>query len=110
MKLFDNFKLAHEHFNFQGTHRIGALHNNDYIIRIYSNSVSKPDYFNRSKTLFYYTLKSKKVKDFFLNNKKSNKLVDVFTKDLQLQKVVYHGKFKVVGIRNNSKHVLLKNH
>ena len=56
MKVFDNFEKAHKHFKFPGSHRIGALFKNSYIVRIYSNSVSKPDYFNKSKTLFYYTL------------------------------------------------------
>tara|TARA_Y100000591_G_C21605138_1_gene579958 strand:+ start:463 stop:798 length:336 start_codon:yes stop_codon:yes gene_type:complete len=111
MKIFDNFEKAHKHFKFPGSHRIGALFKNSYIVRIYSNSVSKPDYFNKSKTLFYYTIKSKLIKQKFLNNKKDKISVKVFTKDINLNKVIYHGEYQVVGIRQSDKYVLLqKNH
>ena len=108
MKIFDNFEKAHKHFKFPGSHRIGALVKDNYIIRIYSNSVSKPDYFNKSKTLFYYTLKSQQVKQRFLNNKKDNRSIKVFTKDIKLNKVIYHGEFYVIGIRDSGKYVLLQ--
>lgn len=108
MKIFDNFEKAHKHFKFPGSHRIGALHQDNYIIRIYSNSVSKPDYFNKSKTQFFYTLKSQLVKQKFLNNKKDNISIKVFTKDLILNKAIYHGEFQVVGIRESGKYVLLQ--
>ena len=111
MKIYENFEKAHKHFKFPGSHRIGALHKDDHIIRIYSNSVSKPDYFNKSKTQFFYTLKSHQVKQKFLNNKKDNIPIKVFTKDLNLNKAIYHGEFKVIGIRESGKYVLLqKNH
>ena len=108
MNIYDNFEKAHKHFKFPGSHRVGALHKDDHIIRIYSNSVSKPDYFNKSKTQFFYTLKSHQVKQKFLNNKKDNIPVKVFTKDILLNKVIYHGKFEVIGIRQMGKYVLLK--
>ena len=108
MKTYDNFEKAHKHFKFPGSHRIGALIKDNYILRIYSNSVSKPDYFNKSKTLFYYTLKSQQVKQRFLNNKKDNRSIKVFTKDLNLNKVIYHGEFQVIGIRDSGKYVVLQ--
>ena len=108
MKLFNNLIEVHNYFKFPGTHRIGALSQNGLIIRIYSNSKSKPDYFNKLKTQFYYTLKSDKIKHQFLNNKKLNHFIYVFTKDLIKDKVVYHGKFKVIGLRENNKYVLLQ--
>ena len=108
MKIYDNFEKAHKHFKFPGSHRIGALFKDNYILRIYSNSVSKPDYFNKSKTLFYYTLKSNIVKQKFLNNKKDNRSIKVFTKDIELNKAIYHGEFEVLGIRQSNKYVLLQ--
>ena len=108
MKIYDNFEKAHKHFKFPGSHRVGALHKYEHIIRIYSDSVSKPDYFNKSKTQFFYTLKSQLVKQKFLNNKKDNIPVKVFTKDILLNKVIYHGKFEVIGIRQMGKYVLLQ--
>ena len=108
MKTYDNFEKAHKHFKFPGSHRVGALYKYNHIIRIYSNSVSKPDYFNKSKTLFYYTLKSNLIKLKFLNNKKDNIPIKVFTKDLNLNKAIYHGEFKVIGIRESGKYVLLQ--
>ena len=108
MKTYDNFEKAHKHFKFPGSHRIGALPYNNYIIRIYSNSVSKPDYFNKSKTQFFYTLKSQVVKQKFLNNKKDKIPVKVFTKVLRLNKVIYHGEYHVIGMRQSNKYVLLQ--
>ena len=106
--IFKNIKTAHEHFNFPGSFRHGTIITNNLAIRIYSNMESAPDYFNKSKSIFYYTIKTPKRLIAFKQNKKDNKSIHVFVKDKVNNKVVYYGKFKVAGFREANKYVALQ--
>ena len=106
MKLFKNIKEAHYYYKFPGSYRVGTIIKNDIVVRIYSNGFSKPDFFNKNKNKFYYVLNSNKIKEAFLNNKKNNIKVHIFAKEQQ--NVKYYGLYSVIGIRNNSKYVLLQ--
>ena len=108
MKTFTNIKSAHEHFKFPGSFRHGTIITNNLVIRIYSNMNSAPDYFNKTKTIFYYTIKTPKRLLGFKENKKQNIPLHLFVKDKLNNDVIYHGKFKVIGFRENNKYVVLK--
>jgi len=99
--LFKNIKEAHYYFNFPGSYRVGSIIKNGNVVRIYSNSDSKPDFFNKNKSKFYYVLNSNKIKNAFLNNKKNNIKVRVFIKEQD--NVKYYGLFSVIGLRKNNK-------
>uniref|UniRef100_A0A6C0AYZ1 Uncharacterized protein n=1 Tax=viral metagenome TaxID=1070528 RepID=A0A6C0AYZ1_9ZZZZ len=78
MKLFKNFKEAHEHYNFPFSHRIGTIHNDNGVIRSYSNGeydIEKDNY-----KIFYYKIKNDKIKEAFLLNKTNNKALKLFVK------------------------------
>ena len=70
--IFKNIKIAHEHFNFPGSYRHGTIITNNLAIRIYSNMDSAPDYFNKSKSIFYYTIKTNRRFEAFKQNKKED--------------------------------------
>ena len=108
MTLFKNIKEAHQKFKFPGSHRIGTVINNNLAIRVYSNSISAPDYFNKNFNKFYYFIKNDKILNAFKNNKLSNKNIYLFVRDLEKGVVVYHGQFKVMGFRKKNKYVLLE--
>ena len=78
MKLFKNFKKAHEHYNFPFSHRIGTVYNDKGVIRSYSNGeydIEKDNY-----KIFYYKIKNDKIKEAFLLNKINNKALKLFVK------------------------------
>jgi hypothetical protein len=106
--IFKNIKSAHEHFNFPGSYRHGTIITNNLAIRIYSNMESAPDYFNKSKSIFYYTIKTTRRLEAFKQNKKENKPIHVFVKDKENKSVIYYGKFKVSGFRDGEKYVALR--
>ena len=110
MDKFKNIKQAHEYFNFPGSYRTGTLIKDSLVIRIYRNGVAAPDYFSKSnkKKKFFYVIKSAKILEAFKNNKINNKLINVFTKDILNNNVVYHGLYKVMGFRQNKKYVCLE--
>ena len=112
MKEFSSIKEAHQYYKFPGSYRRGCIIKNNIVIRVYSNSMSAPDYMknNKDKIQFFYTLKSALIQDAFKNTKNTNNLVHVFIKNIDSNKVEYYGKFKVKGFREDNKYVLLENH
>jgi hypothetical protein len=105
MKQYKNIKEAHYDYNFPGSYRTGCIIKDNIVLRIYSNGISKPDYFKNNNKDFYYIIKSDKILKSFYNTKKNNKLVRVFTKIND--KVIDHGLFKVKGFRYQNKYILL---
>ena len=108
MSSYNNIKEIHEKFNFPGSYRTGTLIQDNIVIRIYSNSVKENDYFSNNKRQFYYVLKSDKVIEAFKNTKKNNNSVFVFKRDLNLNKVIFYGMYRVKGFRHKKKYVLLE--
>ena len=88
--IFKNFKSAHEHYNYPGSHRFGSFGDDKGIIRSYSNG-KKEDHFKNNK--FYYELKNNKIKEKFKLNIVNNKKLRLFiklkdgVKDMGLYKV-----------------------
>ena len=78
MKLFKNFKEAHEYYNFPSSHRFGTIYNDKGVIRSYSNG--KYDIEKDNYKIFYYKLKNETVKQAFLKNKENNKKLHLFAK------------------------------
>tara|TARA_B100001057_G_C22296034_1_gene736364 strand:- start:235 stop:579 length:345 start_codon:yes stop_codon:yes gene_type:complete len=105
---FKNIYEAHKYFRFPGSYRVGAIINNDLVVRIYSNSLSRPDFFSINKKYFYYVIKNSRIYEAFKKNKSNNTSVHVFTKNLEEDNVVNHGLYKVKGFRKNKKYVLLE--
>ena len=70
MKYYTGIKEAHEAFNFPGSYRTGTIIKNGIVVRIYSNSHSKPDHFTKSGS-FYYYLKTPVIRMAFRENKKA---------------------------------------
>lgn len=104
MTKFKNIKEAHYYYKFPGSYRVGTIIYDNSVLRLYSNG-TKPDYFNKKGNNFYYLLKNDKIREDYINTKLNNKSVFVFTKTDQ--GVINHGKFKVKGLRQNKKYVLL---
>ena len=100
MKYYTGIKEAHEAFNFPGSYRTGTIIKNGVVIRIYSNSVSKPDRFTKSGS-FYYFLKNNKIRSAFRETRKKGLDIHVFTRDLELNKVEYHGTMRVKEFRGD---------
>ena len=100
MKYYKGIRDAHEDFGFPGSYRTGSVVKDGIVIRIYSNSKSKPDRFDKSG-VFYYFLKTDKIREAFRENKKNNIGIHVFVRNLDLNKVEYHGKMMVKGFRGN---------
>ena len=100
MKYYTGIREAHEEFEFPGSYRTGSVIKNGTIIRIYSNSKSKPDRFTKSGT-FQLFLKNDAIRAAFRENKKLDKTVHVFTRNLELNKVEYHGEMLVSGFRGD---------
>ena len=105
---YKNIKEAHSKFYFPGSYRNGTLINDNIVIRIYSNSESAPDYFEKNNKYFYYVIKNEKIYNAFKNNKKGNIYIHVFKKNKYKQNVEYYGLYKVFGFRQNKKYVLLE--
>ena len=105
---YKNIKEAHSKFNFPGSYRNGTLIKDDIVIRIYSNSESAPDYFEKNYNYFYYVIKNEKIYNAFKNNKKENIFIHVFKRNKYKQNIEYYGLYKVFGFRQNKKYVLLK--
>ena len=108
MNNYSNIKEIHEKYNFPGSYRSGTLIQDNIVVRIYSNSVVANDYFSNNKRQFYYVLKSEKVMEAFKNTKKKNISVFVFKRDLNLNKVIFYGMYRVKGFRYKKKYVLLE--
>lgn len=102
MKLFKNIKEAHYYYKFPGSYRVGTIIYNNNVKRLYSNG-TKGDYFDNDGK-FYYILKNKKIQDAYLSTKNNKKKVYLFTKSND--GVIYHGKYNVIGFKNN-KYVIL---
>lgn len=78
MKLFKNFKEAHEYYNFPSSHRFGTIYNDKAVIRSYSNGeydIEKDNY-----KIFYYKIKNDKIKEAFSRNKINNNKLQLFMK------------------------------
>ena len=108
MKTFKNIKEAHLYYKFPGSYRVGAIIKDNLVIRIYSNSVSKPDFFKNNGKHFFYIIKNDKILEAFKNNKKHQSNIYLFTRDLENNNVIFHGEFKVKGFRQKNKYVLLE--
>ena len=63
MKLFKNFKEAHEFYNFPSSHRFGTIYNDKGVIRSYSNG--EYDIEKNNFKIFYYKLKNHTIKEVF---------------------------------------------
>lgn len=100
MKYYTGIREAHEEFGFPGSYRTGSVIKDGAIIRIYSNSKSKPDRFTKSGT-FYYFIKNDGIRAAFRENKKLGKPVHVFTRNTELNQVEYHGEMLVSGFRGD---------
>jgi hypothetical protein len=91
MKVFKNFKDAHEYYKYPSSHRFGSIYNDNGIIRSYSNG--KKDIVKDNFNIFYYEIKNNFIKQKFEINKIKNKKIRLFRKidnyvyDLGLYKV-----------------------
>jgi hypothetical protein len=100
MKYYTGIKEAHAEFNFPGSYRTGTIIKNGVVIRIYSNSVSKPDRFTKSGN-FYYYLKTPVIRMAFRETRKQKLEIHVFTRNLELNTVEYHGTMRVKEFRGD---------
>ena len=100
MKNYRGIKEAHAEFNFPGSYRTGTIIKNGIVIRVYSNSVSKPDHFTKSGN-FYYYLKTPEIRMAFLETRKQKLEIHVFTRNLELNMVEYHGTMRVKEFRGD---------
>lgn len=100
MKNYRGIKEAHAVFNFPGSYRTGTIIKNGVVIRIYSNSVSKPDHFTKAGN-FYYYLKTPKIRMAFSETRKQGLMIHVFTRNLELNVVEYHGTMSVKEFRED---------
>ena len=78
MKLFKNFKEAHEYYNFPSSYRIGTIYDDKGVIRSYSNG--KYDIEKENYKIFYYKIKNDTIKQAFLVNKINDKALKLFVK------------------------------
>ena len=91
MKIFKNFKDAHEYYKYPSSYRFGSIYNDNGIIRSYSNG--DKDIVKDNFNIFYYQLKNNFIKEKFEINKTKNKKIRLFRKidnyvyDLGLYKV-----------------------
>jgi hypothetical protein len=106
MKYYTGIKEAHEAFNFPGSYRTGTIIKKGIVVRIYSNSHSKPDRFTKSGS-FYYFLKNDTIRAAFRETRKQKLKIHVFTRNLELNTDEYHGEMLVSGFSGN--YVLLRN-
>lgn len=100
MKYYLGIKQAHEAFNFPGSYRTGTIIKNGIVVRVYSNSVSKPDRFTKSDS-FYYFLKYDTIRAAFRKTRKVGLDIQVFTRNLELNAVEYHGTMRVKEFRGD---------
>lgn len=100
MKNYRGIKEAHAAFNFPGSYRTGTIIKNGLVIRIYSNSVSKPDHFTKAGN-FYYYLKTPVIRMAFRESRKQGLEIHVFTRNLELNVVEYHGTMSVKEFRGD---------
>lgn len=75
--LFKNFKQAHEHYNYPGSHRIGSYGDSKGIIRSYSNG-KNCDFIKNN--IIYYGVKNENIKNKFKLNIKNKKKIRFFIK------------------------------
>ena len=80
--MFKNIKQAHEYYKYPGSYRIGTIYDDKGVIRCYSNGM-KDIYKDK---IFYYELKNDKIKNAFKLNKKNNKSLRLFRKDIDFVK------------------------
>lgn len=78
MKIFKNFKEAHEFYKFPSSHRFGTIYNDKGVIRSYSNGGYDKEKDNFK--IFYYKLKNDIIKEAFSKNKENNKNLYLFVK------------------------------
>jgi len=91
MKLFKNFKEAHEYYNYPSSHRFGTIYDKNGVIRSYSNG--EYDIVKDDGKIFYYKIKNDIIKEAFEKSRDKNRKVRVFLKSKD--GVVDLGKFKV---------------
>ena len=79
MKLFKNFKKAHEHYKYPSSHRIGTIGDDKGVIRSYSNG-EKGDIIMDEGNKIYYVIKNNKIKNLFTLSKQNNRKLRFFKK------------------------------
>ena len=80
MKLFKNFKEAHNYYKYPSSHRIGTIGDEKGVIRSYSNG-KKGDIIMDNGNKIYYMIKNDKIKNLFNLSKKHNRKVRFFRKN-----------------------------
>ena len=65
MKIFKNFKEAHEYYNYPGSYRFGTIYNEKGVIRSFSNNTYDID----KGKVFYYKIKNDIIKTEFKKRK-----------------------------------------
>lgn len=89
---FNNFKSAHNYYNYPGSYRIGTISNINGVIRSYSNG-SNNDKFMNNFRIIYYKIKNDEIEKKFRININNGKKIRFFKKidngveDLGLYKV-----------------------
>ena len=78
MKVFENFKEAHEYYNYPSSHRFGTIYDKNGVIRSYSNG--KYDIVKDNFNIFYYMIKNNKIKEEFNKNRQNKKPIRLFYK------------------------------
>ena len=91
MKLFKNFKDAHEYYNYPSSHRFGTIYDKNGVIRSYSNG--EYDIVKDNGKIFYYKIKNETIKEAFKMTREKNRKIRVFLKTSN--GVLDLGKFKV---------------
>ena len=79
MKLFKNFKEAHEYYNYISSHRIGTIGDSKGVIRSYSNG-KKGDIILEEGNKIYYMIKNDKIKSLFKLSKENKRKIRFFRK------------------------------
>ena len=74
MKVFKNFKEAHEYYNYPGSYRFGTIYDEKGVIRSFSNNTYDID----KDKIFYYKIKNDIIKSEF--RKKMGLKIRLFVK------------------------------
>ena len=89
---FQNFKSAHNYYNYPSSYRIGSISNTNGVIRSYSNGLNGDKYMFNNK-IIYYKIKNDNIREKFRININNGKKIRFFKKiengvdDLGLYKI-----------------------
>ena len=105
--LFKNIKTAHEYYNYPSSYRFGTIHNNEFILRSYSNGENCDKILNNGNTI-YYKIKTDLIKNYKNNidnkvkirffKKQRNGVLDM---NLYLPTKFYKGFVKLENVKNS---------